>query len=263
MITKEMQALLNKRLAIAGDDTLPISDRQAEDQITQTILAIAKILLENSNEEQSNAETKAEKTKNEPDTPESTASKEPQNEHKAQEYTAFEEPEEEPEENPKSNSKLPFNNNHKQWLYDNVENYSTIQDLTKAFNEQFNVHVNRQLISEKCKLYGLKEHNSKKYTPREDNWLRMYANDIPYENLNNLFKMRFNKNVSTSALRAHCRNLGLLDRNYCKMQQSDKERRRKINENNIDSLSENALNSTLDTPGGIIVQNGVNYNIFY
>ena len=117
-----------------------------------------------------------------------------------------------------SKPRLPWNDKHKQWLIDNFDKYTTMVALTEAFNKHFSVNVCRQLITEKCKLYGLAEHSSINYTVKEDNWLRLHVNDaLPFESLNDLFKVHFGKDVSTSALKSHCRNLGLLDRHYCKM----------------------------------------------
>lgn len=113
---------------------------------------------------------------------------------------------------------MSWNDDHKQWLLDNFDKYSTMVALTEAFNEHFGITAYRQLITEKCKLYGLTEHTSTKYTAQEDEWLRLHVSRaMPFETLNDLFKIYFNKDVSTSALKAHCRNLGVLDRYYCKI----------------------------------------------
>lgn len=158
----------------------------------------------------------------------------------------------------KSKRNLTFTERHKAWLINNFNNYPNTVALTDAFNTHFGLCTNRQLISEKCKLYGLMEHNSRKYTPKEDTWLKKYANTTSYESLADLFQVRFGREVSASALKSHCRNLGILDRKYCTMSQAgndDNPQRKSAPQ----TQTPDDIKSLTNGKSNIVITNSVNY----
>lgn len=244
MTRNELQTILIDRVKIIQNPELSAEERQAENEITQTIVRVAQFMFAKLNTDGSDTcfVPAAENENTDNKDIEAVPAAESQNIENKTSY-----------EQPKSNRTLSFTEEHENWLINNFGNYTNMLEMTDAFNKYFSVLVNRQLITEKCKLYGLMNHRSVKYTLKEDSWLKRYAETMSYETLADLFEIHFHRKVTPKALRAHCRNLGVADREYCRMTRTKKKQSEPQTPVDVSKIySGNGKN-------GIVIQNSINY----
>lgn len=99
------------------------------------------------------------------------------------------------------------------WIIKNFWNYETTKALANEFNRVHNTVVSRQNFGKKCKELGLVRGNCTPYTSEQNDWLKRFANTVPYSQLVVLFNQMFRKQVTSGALRQHCESIGIYSEN--------------------------------------------------
>lgn len=99
------------------------------------------------------------------------------------------------------------------WIMKNFWNYETTKDLANEFNRIHGAVVSRQNLGKKCKELGLVRGNCTPYTSEQNDWLKRFANTVPYSQLAVLFNQKFAKQVTSGALRQHCESIGIYSEN--------------------------------------------------
>lgn len=100
-----------------------------------------------------------------------------------------------------------------QWIKDNFDVCDSTKDLCALFNQTFNTNIIRQNFSKKCKELEFARGNCQSYTQEEDDWLRKYANTVPYSQLAELFSLKFSRKVTGRGLNQHCTKIGVFSEN--------------------------------------------------
>ena len=99
-----------------------------------------------------------------------------------------------------------YNNEQKQWLKQNINEYNNTVDFANNFNQKFNMNIKPHSLICYCNRIGLKSGKRKieHYTEEQKQWLKNNYYNLSKSQLTNSFNQEFNTNVKVNTLISYC-----------------------------------------------------------
>lgn len=97
-----------------------------------------------------------------------------------------------------------FTKEQKEWLINNVKNYSTNIDLTNAFNKKFNQNRKANCISERLNFWGISRNEINKkgmvFTKEQEEWICNYVLNHTIEKTKTEFDKVFDRTICQNSI---------------------------------------------------------------
>lgn len=89
----------------------------------------------------------------------------------------------------------------KEWLENNRNKYSSIKDITQAFNEHFNLNLKENGVYDFMKRLKMNLGARNSYTDVENEWIKQNYSKLRTKELTRKYNQLFNKNMSCKKMK--------------------------------------------------------------